>query len=146
MLPAVQNHPAFSPVASAPINRLAPLFGRMIGEDGGFQNPMWSRAPLAMWEDDDHIWIDAELPGVAATDVDVTVHQGVLHICGQRKQEEGRRYLLNRCWSGPFQWTINLPEALDTESVQATLKDGILHVRLAKAAEAKPKKIPITSS
>jgi HSP20 family protein len=146
MLPAVPTNPAFSPIASAPINRLAPLFERMIGEDGGLLNPTWSRAPLAMWEDDDHIWIEAELPGVAAADLEVTVHHGVLHICGERKQEEGRRYLYNGCWSGPFQRTITLPEALDTESVQATLKDGVLHIRLAKAPEAKPKKIAVTNS
>ena len=59
-----------APFVSGPINRMDSFFDRVFGEDGGFMSQAWSGAPVAMWEDDDHIHVEAELPGVADQDVD----------------------------------------------------------------------------
>jgi len=99
--------------------------------------------PVAMWDDEDHFFIEAELPGVREEDVEVTVHNSMLFIRGERRPEEGRRYLYNGRSFGRFERVMTLPEAVKTDDVQATLKDGILFLSLPKSPEAKPKKIAL---
>src|SRR3954447_15575742 len=146
MLPVLRNNSVVAPVAAGPINRLDSLFDRVFGDDGGFLGQAWAGAPVAMWEDDDHISIEAELPGVGEKDLDITVHNGMLFIRGERNPEEGRRYLYNGRSYGRFERVITLPEAVNTDGVQATLKDGVLCITLPKSPEAKPKKIELKTS
>jgi len=146
MLPVLRNNSAMSPFTSGPVNRLDWLFDGFFGHDGGLMNQVWAGASWSMWEDDDHIRIEVELPGVAEKDVDITVHNGMLFVRGERKPEEGRRYLYDGRSYGRFERAITLPEAVDADGVQATLKDGVLCVDLPKSPEAKPKKIEIRTS
>jgi HSP20 family protein len=147
MLPVARNHSAWAPVASFPINRMDALLNRVFGEDGTLSAPQsWLTTPLAMWEDEDHFWIEAELPGVSEQDVEITVHNGTLIIKGERKPAEGRRYLYNARSFGRFERTITLPEAVDAEAVKAALKDGVLQIEIPKAPQAKPRKIEIKTS
>ncbi len=139
MTPATRNQTAW-----VPVNRMDALFHHVFGEDGGFASQ--ARAPLAMWADDDHIWVEAEMPGVLDSDVDITVHKDVLTIRAERKPEEGRRYLYNSRSYGRFERVVTLPEAVDAEAVQATLKDGLLRIELPKSPEAKPRKITLKTS
>jgi HSP20 family protein len=102
--------------------------------------------PVSLWQDEDHIYVEADLPGMADEDVEVTVHNGVLYIRGERKPEEGRQYLFNgRTW-GRFERAITLPDAVDTEAVQAELTRGVLRVSMPKRPETKPRKIALKSS
>jgi HSP20 family protein len=132
-----------------PVNRLEGLFERFF--DDSFFNygfaPEWGAGvPVALWQDEDHFYIEAELPGLTEQDVDVTVHNGMLFIRGERKPEEGRQYLYNgRVW-GQFERVITLPEAVDADNVEAELTDGILRVALPKRPEAKPKTIMLKTS
>jgi len=146
MFPVLRNNLGPAPVATGPINRLDSVFDRVFGEDGGFLAQAWSGMPVAMWEDDDHLFIEAELPGVSDQDVDITIHNGMLSIRGERKPEEGRRYLYNGRSYGRFERVMTLPEAVQGDDVQATLKDGILSLTLPKSPEAKPKKITLRAS
>jgi len=146
MLPVLRNNSALAPVATSPIHRLDSLFDRVFGDDGGFMSQAWSWAPVAMWEDEDSIGIEAELPGLSDRDVEVTVHNGMLFIRGERKPEEGRRYLYNGRSFGRFERVITLPEAVMTDDVQATLTNGVLTVNLPRSPEAKPKKITLRAS
>jgi len=143
MFPALRNNSGLAPVAAGPINRIDSLFDRVFGDDGAFLGQAWSGMPLAMWQDDDHFYVEVELPGVSDQDLDITVHNGMLSIRGERKPEEGRRYLYNGRSYGRFERVITLPEAVQTDDVQATLKDGILSLTLPKSPEAKPKKITL---
>ncbi len=77
--------------------------------------------PLSLWQDEDHLYVEADLPGLTDQDVEVTVHKGILYIRGERKAEEGRKYLYNgRTW-GRFERAISLPEQVNAEAVQADL-------------------------
>jgi HSP20 family protein len=148
MLPAIRNNAAVTPWAS-PLNRLDTLFDRFF--DDRFFNfgstPRWDTGvPVSIWQDDDHVYVEADLPGLTDQDVEVTVYNGMLFIRGERKLEEGRQYLYNgRTW-GRFERVITLPEAVDAENVQADLSHGVLRVALPKSPEAKPKKIALKSS
>jgi HSP20 family protein len=101
---------------------------------------------MAMREDDEHIYVEAELPGLTDKDVDITIQGGRLSIRGEREPEEGRTYLYDgRCY-GRFERAITLPAAVATDGVRAELKDGILSLTLPKRPEAKPRKIALKAS
>ena len=101
-------------------------------------------AAVAMWEDSNKVFLEVELPGVKTEDIDMTVHNGMLRISGQRKAPEGdRNYWVNDRGYGPFDRAINLPEDIDAESIDAQLSDGVLQIVLSKKPEAQPKKIAI---
>jgi HSP20 family protein len=145
MLPVLRQDWATTPFVG-PSNRLDTLFDRFFGDDGDFLRPAWTGMPVAMWEDDDHVYIEADLPGVNENDLDITFHNGVLFIRGERKVEEGRTYLYNGRVYGRFERAITLPHPVDTDNVQARLTDGVLRIALAKSPEAKPKKIALKAS
>jgi HSP20 family protein len=143
MFPVLRNNSGLAPVAAGPINRLDSLFDRVFGDDGALLGQAWSGMPLALWQDDDHFYVEVELPGVSDQDVEITVHNGMLSIRGERKPAEGRRYLYNGRSYGRFERVITLPEAVRSDDVRATLKDGILSLTLPKSPEAKPRKIAL---
>jgi HSP20 family protein len=115
------------------------------GHDGGFLSRAWTGVALGVWEDENNIYVEADLPGVAESDLDLTVHEGVLTVKGERKDEAGRAYLYNGRSFGRFERAITLPSEVANDEVHATLVNGVLRVVLAKAAEAKPRKITIRS-
>jgi HSP20 family protein len=145
MLPFLWNDPALGPITRGPINRLASIFDRAIGEDTPF-GAAWSGVPMAMWEDDEHIYVEADLPGLTEQDVDITVHRGKLFIRGERRPEQGRTYLYDGRGYGRFERVITLPEAVAADDVRADLKDGVLWLALPKSPEAKPKRIALKTS
>lgn len=98
---------------------------------------------MAMWEDDDRIYVEAELPGLTDGDVDVTIHRGVLLIRGERKPDEGRRSLYDGRAYGRFERMIRLPEPVDAENVEARMKDGVLTISLPKRPDSKAKKVQV---
>lgn len=101
-------------------------------------------AAVAMWDDSDKVYLEVELPGVKTEDIDVTVHNGMLRISGQRKIPEGdRNYWVNDRGYGPFDRAITLPDDIDADSIDAQMSDGVLHIVLSKKPEAQPKKIAV---
>jgi len=145
MFPVLRND-TLAPFATAPINRLDNLFDRVFGNDGAVMDQAWTGAPMAMWEDEEFLCVEAERPGVPEQDVDITVHNGMLSIRAERRPEEGRRYLYNNRTYGRFERVLTLPEAVQIDNVEAMLKDGVLSIRLPKSPEAKPRKITLRSS
>jgi HSP20 family protein len=145
MFPVLRSSLTPAPFMASPINRLDSLFDRVFG-DGGFLSQAWPTLPLAMWEDDDHIYIEADVPGVSENDVEVTFQNGMLFIRGERRPQEGRRYLYNGQSFGRFERVVSLPEAVNTDEVEATLTNGLLCIALPKSPEARPKKITLKTS
>jgi len=143
MLPVIRINPAPASVGFSPINRLDSVFDRVFGDDGALLGQDWSWAPVAMWQDDDSFFVEAEMPGLSEDEVELTVHNDVLTIRGERKREEGRTYLYNGRSYGRFERTITLPEPVNSNEVRATLNNGVLQVALPKSPEAKPKRIAI---
>jgi len=143
MLPVLRNNASLASFGTAPANRLGAFFDRVMGDDGGAMSQAWSWAPVAMWQDDDNVFIEAEMPGLSGDEVEVTVHNEMLYIRGERKPEEGRQYLYNGRTYGRFERAITLPEPVKTDDVRATLTDGVLQIALPKSPEAKPKRIAI---
>jgi HSP20 family protein len=143
MLPVLRNGAV--PTVFTPINRLDSIFDRVFSEAAPTA-PAWGGVPMSMWEDEDHIYVEAELPGLADGDVDVTIHRGMLFIRGERKAPEGRRRIYDGRSYGRFERSIDLPEAVDATNIEATMKDGVLSIRLPKSPESKPRKIEVRRS
>lgn len=155
MLPAVRNHTDLPTGYEGPVNRVDAFFDRVLDrffDDGLFgpTRPAWERAwgrvPLAMWEDDDRVYVEAELPGLAESDLEITVHNGMLAIRGERKPEPDRQFLYNGRGYGRFERVISLPTSVDADRVEAELGRGLLRVTLPKSPEARPKRITLRSS
>lgn len=102
--------------------------------------------PVVVSEDNDFYYVRAELPGVEAKDLDLSVVNDQLVLRGEKKtSEEGEKvnYHRREREEGIFRRVIALPSRVITEKVEAKTKNGILTIKLAKAEEVKPKPIQI---
>lgn len=104
---------------------------------------------LDVYDEKDNLTVKVELPGLKKEDIAISLHDGVLTLSGERKnereQKEGETFRRERFF-GRFQRSVTLPTAVDASKVTASYKDGILTVTLPKAEEAKPKQIEVSVS
>jgi HSP20 family protein len=97
-------------------------------------------------ETDTEVKVAAELPGLEAEDVHVTVTHNVLSIKGEKKQEretEGKNWYRSERSYGSFQRSIALPQGTDAEQAEAAFDRGVLTITFAKTAEGQPAKIAV---
>jgi HSP20 family protein len=103
--------------------------------------------PLMNVVSNDHeSFLVAEIPGVEMKDLDITITGTTLTIKGERRLQQAvpeEKYYRRERGAGVFGRSLELPHKVDVEKVEATLKDGILMVRLPKAPEVKPRKIEV---
>jgi HSP20 family protein len=125
------------------------MFGSLVrgaGRQRGEVPTRWAPALDVLQEDGD-IVVRAELPGVKQEDVEITFHNGVLTISGERKaeeQKEGSGYYVRERRYGSFRRSMSLPQGTDESSINARFHDGVLEVRVAGAAAVQePKRIQI---
>jgi HSP20 family protein len=108
--------------------------------------------PIDVFDKGDEIVIQAFVPGLRAEHLDVQVDNGVLTISGVYPSlydpEEARNYTwyARELRGGRFQRSIALPVKVDFEHATAEIHDGVLRMVFPKAAEAKPRRIPISES
>ena len=101
-------------------------------------------APLSMWGDGNAIYIDMDVPGIALADLDVAMEEGKLTIRGQRKAaERTSEFMHEERFFGQFERTVALNEWVDPSTIEATLSDGVLHLKLSKKPEAQRQKVAI---
>lgn len=98
-----------------------------------------------VFEDGDAIFVQAELPGLRLEDVTVNVENDVLTLSGERKSEREEGHHVRERWVGAFARSFKLPRTIDVERIDATLKEGVLTVKLPKRDSIKPRKIEIKS-
>lgn len=118
-------------------------FGNWGANTGFFEG--WSPA-VDLMEDKDKFTVKVELPGMKKDEIDVSLHGDTLNICGERKKEEehkeGENYRSER-YFGRFQRSVQLPQAVDGNKIEAGYRDGVLTITLPKTEEAKRKQIEI---
>jgi HSP20 family protein len=99
-----------------------------------------------VWETDESLFVEAELPGLDKNDVEIFVTAGnQLSIKGERKEPaatSGTWHRRERSY-GKFGRVVELPYAVDADKVDATFRNGVLTLTLPKAEEAKPRKIRV---
>ena len=122
------------------------LVDEFVGRMRGFVPAMAaSFLPLNVWEDQDNVYAEAELPGLGLHDVEIYVVGTQLTIRGQRKptQAEGVTWHRQERAAGPFDRVVTLPVEVDANRVEARLQNGVLTVRLPKAERARARKIDV---
>lgn len=100
--------------------------------------------PGSMWEDENAIHVELDVPGVVKENVELTFEKGTLKIVTQRSAPaEERKGLVDQRRYGQTTHTVTLPESVDPDSISAELADGVLHVTVGKRPETLPKRIEI---
>ena len=123
------------------------LFGRY-GAEGWRTLSGGIYPPLNLWEDDEKLFVEVELPGLELSELEITVTKdNQLSIRGERKQPEleGVTWHRQERGYGSFSRMIDLPEHVDPEKVSAEFKQGVLAVTLPKKEEVKPHRIEVKS-
>ena len=109
-----------------------------IGFNGG------QRLPIEVRSEAEAYLITAEVPGMAAEDLQVEVLEDLVTLRGENKPEGAGEALINELdRSGGFYRRIRLPEPIDAAAVEAKVENGLLTVRVPKAEEARPKRIEV---
>ncbi len=128
------------------------MFNEMLGNLG--QGPARQLEGVTEWAPavdattkDGNLVIRAELPGVKPEDVDISLHENVLTISGERKAEQeeqrGGYYIRERRY-GSFSRSFSLPQGTDESKVRARFENGVLEVTVEGAAVVtEPKRIQI---
>lgn len=105
----------------------------------------WAPA-VDIYETEDSLVVEAELPGVDPKNIDVSVDEGVLSLKGERKLEkevkEENYHRVERAY-GMFQRSVRLPSDVDADAIKANYESGVLKVSVPKVEPKKPKSVPI---
>jgi len=102
--------------------------------------------PVDVYEDEHNVTLKIEVPGIEEKDIDVRVENNTLTVHGERKFEKDEKeenYRRVERQYGSFTRTFTLPNTVETENVSANYDKGVLKIKLAKKAEAKPKQIKV---
>jgi HSP20 family protein len=108
-----------------------------------------AQLPVNMWEDEEALHVLTRVPGLEADDIDITVSGEVLTIRGrfpsdaERDEAKDWRWYSNELWFGPFERTLALPTKVQHDKADALFKNGVLHLKIAKAEELKPKTVKV---
>ena len=105
----------------------------------------WSPA-VDIREDDDSFTLYADIPGVDAKDIEITMEDGVLTIKGERKREsaeERNGFRRTERARGTFYRRFSMPDTVDAEKITARGTNGVLEVVIPKQAKLQPRRIPV---
>jgi len=120
-------------------------FGRRRGELSPLETGDWCPA-VDIFETKDAIELRAELAGMSPSDVEISLEDDVLSLRGERRMDkevkEENYHRIERSY-GSFTRSFTLPRRVQKDKIKARFRDGVLHVTLPKAEEAKPKEIKI---
>jgi HSP20 family protein len=140
-----------------PVSEMNRMLDEMVGGSTRRQNGARAKQLTEAWaptidvvNKDSNLVVRAELPGVKQEDVDITLHDGVLTISGERKaeqeEERGGYYVRERRY-GSFSRSLALPEGIDESKIHARYDNGVLEVTVEGAAAVQePKRIQIEGS
>ena len=98
-------------------------------------------------ETNDALLFDLEMPGVAEDRLEITCEGGVLAVAGEKaavrnERDDGKWHIVERTF-GSFRRSFQLPTNVQEDNIEATLTNGILHLRVPKMELPKPKKIEV---
>ena len=125
------------------------LTGVLGGRPDGLMAGVFRNQPaINVWEQDDALKVEMELPGVKSEQLDISVAGGELSVKVNAPDDvkEGVTYHRRERPVGSFNRIVRLPVEVNADRVEADLHDGVLTITLPKAASAKPRKINVTTT
>ena len=127
------------------MNRLFDDAGRGWHGDEPSATTSWSPA-VDIYETENEIMVQAELPGVDRKDIGLNLENNVLTLKGERRFEKETKqenyHRIERSY-GAFSRSFSIPAIVDEEKIRADYKDGILKIALPKKEQVRPKQIRI---
>ena len=128
-------------------DRMNRLFQQSYGDGGEEALTTSTFAPAVdVYEDEHNITLKIEVPGIEEKDIDVRIENNTLTVHGERKfekEEKEENYRRVERQYGSFTRSFNLPSTVNPENISANYDKGMLKIKLAKKAEAKPKQIKV---
>ena len=125
-------------------NEMNRLLQRFLGSTSGPRATQYP--PLNVWEDDNNLFVETELPGLELSDLEIYVNGGnQLTIKGERNApmvEKGTWHRQERGF-GKFARSIELPYIVQDEKVEASFKSGVLTIQMPKREEAETRRIEV---
>jgi HSP20 family protein len=115
-------------------------------EEDSFAASADGQLTIDVYQTDAEIVIKSTIAGVKPEDLDVSINNDMVTIKGERKNEEivsGENYYYQECYWGHFSRSVVLPVDIISEKDEASLKNGILTIRLPKADTNKTKKLQV---
>lgn len=100
-----------------------------------------------VFQDDDHVIIQSTIAGVGPNDLDISITNDMVTVRGQRNSDQNIRpqdYYYQELYWGPFSRSVILPEDIDADNAKASMKNGLLTIKLPKLAKSRTKKIRIS--
>ena len=114
-------------------------------DDEGIARGSWSPS-VDIYENKDHIVLEAELPGMSREDFDLSVENNVITLRGERhfekKEETDNYHRVERAY-GSFLRSFTLPNTVSAEGANADYRNGVLRVTLPKREETKARRIEV---
>ena len=99
-----------------------------------------------IYETKDSYVFKIEVPGMKKDDIEIDFKENVLTISGEKKENEEvkkENYHRIESFSGSFSRSFTIPNNTDPKKIEASMREGILELKIGKAEEVKSKKIPI---
>jgi HSP20 family protein len=129
-------------------------FDRFFSEPWGMLEPKMLRSegwlpPVDVSETDAEVTIRAEIPGIAAKDLEIAVTGTMLTISGKKEEYEekkGEDFYQSERRFGSFRRAIDLPETIDAEKVNAESDNGVVTIHVAKKPGIKPKRVEVKAA
>jgi len=109
--------------------------------------PRGTWPPVNLYDNGDEFVLQALVPGISEKDLKITANQDVVTLSGERTSTVPEGYSVHRQERGDvrFSRSFTFPCKCDLEKATASVKDGVLTLKLAKAAEAKPRQITVSA-
>ncbi|MFP4179822.1 MAG: Hsp20/alpha crystallin family protein [Spirochaetaceae bacterium] len=147
-----QNRPARREERRDPFSALQNEINQLFDRDlwnwgdmpGLFDGDMYPA--LDIKDKEDSVEVRCDLPGVDKKDIDISVSGNTLTIKGEKneeKEEKESNYYRKESWSGSFQRSVALPDSVDPDKADASMKNGILTLTLPKKEDERRKKISV---
>jgi len=115
-------------------------------EDSGYADDAEGQLTIDVYQTETDVVIKSTIAGVKPEDLDVSINNDMVTIKGERKNEERvstENYYYQECYWGGFSRSVVLPVEVVADKIEASLKNGILTIRLPKADTTKTKKIQV---
>lgn len=129
-----------------PLSRLSRLAGQFTGT-GDYTRRIRAEFPTVnISANEENVIVQAEMPGVAEEDVDITVQNRSFVLRGTRKPlapADGETVHRQESFSGEFVRSFTMPYPIDADKTSAAMKNGLLRVTLPRHADDKPQKISV---
>jgi HSP20 family protein len=106
---------------------------------------------LNMYEDENHVVVEAKCPGFAKEDFDISIEDNVLTFSAEAKEEiteedKKKKYYYKQISHSSFSRSVGLPAKVIADKAEAEYQDGILKVKMPKSEEVKPKKVSLKAN